>query len=104
MGKVLHKRRKLGKKNLGIEYFWIETINNPYQILITVNPKKYYKHFGNFSNNKKHKGVKKGKSGMVFKNAAARIAISRQTKNSDASKNKYIIQSRFTIVGGETQQ
>ena len=41
---------------------------------------------------------------MVFKNAAARIAISRQTNNSDASKNKYIKQSRFTIVGGEMQQ
>ena len=45
------------EKQLG--YFEIESVDNPCQVVITVNPKEYYEHFENFCCNKKHKGRKK---------------------------------------------
>ena len=36
--------------------FEIESIDNPCQVVVTVNPKEHYEQFENFSSNKKHKG------------------------------------------------
>ena len=95
-------RDKILEKKLG--YFDIESINNPCQVVIAVNPKKYYKHSENFSSNKKHKGIRKGEQGMEFENFASRIATSRQIDNFQALKYEYVNQSHFTTIGGEMQQ
>ena len=44
-------------KKLG--YFEIESVDNPCQIVIAINPKEYLEHFQDFSVNKKYKGQKK---------------------------------------------
>ena len=52
------------KKQVGL--FEIESINVPNIITIAINPKEYREEFQDFSNNKKHKGIKKGTPGMDF--------------------------------------
>ena len=52
------------KKQVGL--FEIESINSPNIITIAINPKEYREEFDNLSNNKKHKGIKKGTPGMDF--------------------------------------
>ena len=86
------------------DIFEIESIDNPCQIVIAINPKEYLEHFEDFSVNEKHKGQKKGTPGMDFENFASRIATSRQIDNFDAPKNEYTKQHRFTIIGGEIQK
>ena len=46
------------KKQVGL--FDVENINVANIITIAINPKEYREEFENFSNNKKHKGIKKG--------------------------------------------
>ena len=58
----------------------VESINNPCQIVIVVNPKEYFKQFENLGSNKKHKGIKKGTQDMDFQNYANRILFSTTTK------------------------
>ena len=41
---------------------------------------------------------------MEFENFARRIATPRQIDNFDTSKNEYLDQLRFTIIGGKLQQ
>ena len=53
--------------------FEIDNIDNPNVCTIAVNLRKYFEKFKNKSVNKKHKGVKKGTSGMMFENYAQRI-------------------------------
>ena len=64
-------RDKTLEKKLG--YFEIESIDNPCQIVLAINPKEYYKYFEDFANNKNQTGQKKGTSGMNFENFALRI-------------------------------
>ena len=52
------------KKRVGL--FEAESINTPNIITISINPKEYYEEFDDQSNNKKHKGIKKGTPGMDF--------------------------------------
>ena len=99
--RFLARGKSLAKK---LSYFEGESINNPCQIVITVNPKEYYVHFESFSSSKRHKDIRKDERGMEFDNFAARIAPSRQIDNSEAPKNEYVKQLRFTIVGGKMQQ
>ena len=51
----------------------IEHVDNPTFVTVAVNPQEYYKSFENNSLNKKHKGIKKGSSGMDFENYPNRI-------------------------------
>ena len=52
------------RKRVG--FFEIENINKPNVITIALNPKEYYEHFIDHSDNKKHKGIKKSTPGMDF--------------------------------------
>ena len=45
------------KKKLG--YYEIESIENPCQITVVINPKEYRKQYEDLKTKKKHKGVKK---------------------------------------------
>ena len=53
----------------------IEHVDNPCFVTVAVNPKEYYKSFEDNSLNKKHKGIKKGSSGMDFENYPSRILL-----------------------------
>ena len=64
-------RKKSIRKKLG--YCEIENIDNPCLVTITVNLKEYLKVLKKLKLNKKHKGIKKGSSGMDFENFANRI-------------------------------
>ena len=52
------------KKNVGL--FEVENIDNANMITIALNPKEYYEQFVNYSDNKKHKGIKKLMPDMDF--------------------------------------
>ena len=54
------------KKKLG--YFVIEHIDDPCILTIACNPKEYFEMFEDKNINKKHKGIKKGFSGLCFEN------------------------------------
>ena len=54
-------------------YFEIEQIDNPCILTITANPKEYFEMFEDKSINKKHKGIKKGSTGLGFENFSQRI-------------------------------
>ena len=75
-------RNKDLEKKLG--YFEIESIGNPCQLVIAVNPKEYYEHFENFSHNKNIRVKKKETSRMNFDNFANRIVTSNQIDNFEA--------------------
>ena len=76
-----------------MEYCEIESIDNPWEIVIIVNPKKYYEDFEDFRCNKKHKGIRKCAPGMSFENFAKRIV----------TVNK-IERQRFSVGGDEMQK
>ena len=54
-------------------YFEIGNIDNPCFLTIACNPKEYYELFENSYINKRHKGIKKGLSGINFVNYAERF-------------------------------
>ena len=54
------------RKKLG--YFSIENIDDPYLVIVAVNPKEYFEKFESDNVNKKHKVLRKGASGMEFEN------------------------------------
>ena len=57
---------KESEKKLG--YFEIEHIDDPCILTIACNPKDYFEMFEDTNINKKHKGIKKGFSGLCFEN------------------------------------
>ena len=59
------------KKKLGL--FEIEHIDDPCERAIAVNPKEYIEKFSSDEINKKHKGLRKGTSGMDITNYGCRI-------------------------------
>ena len=82
------------QENNSYKSVWkIESIDNPWEIVIIVNPKKYYEDFEDFRCNKKHKGIRKCAPGMSFENFAKRIV----------PVNK-IEQQRFSVGGDEMQK
>ena len=54
-------------------YFSIENIDNPCLFTIACNPKEYFELFENSKINKKHKGIKKGSTGINFENYVSGI-------------------------------
>ena len=61
-----NKRRKLG-------YYEIENISDPCLLKLAVNPKEYLELLKSRYLNKKHKGIRKGSSGLGFENFSQRI-------------------------------
>ena len=64
-------RKASRKKKLG--YYEIENIGNPCIITLAVNPKEYLEMFKDFKLNEKHKGIKKGLTGLGFENFSERM-------------------------------
>ena len=60
------------RKRVGL--FEIENIDKPNVITIALNPKEYYEHFSNHSDNKKHKGLKKSTPDMDFDSYSNRLS------------------------------
>ena len=67
---IFGARKEQKRKKLG--YYEIEHIDNPCILTLAVNPKDYLELFEDKNLNKKHKKVKKGSSGLGFKNFAQR--------------------------------
>ena len=59
------------QKVLGL--YEVESINDPCLVTLAVNPREYFEYFKSENINKKHKGIKKGSSGMDYENYAERI-------------------------------
>ena len=62
-----------GHLKITLGYFSIENIDDLYVVTVAVNPKEYFEEFEGQSVNKKHKGLRKGASGMEFEDYAKRI-------------------------------
>ena len=54
-------------------YYEIENNNNPCILTVAVNPKEYLESFLDKKLNKKHRGIKKGSTGLGFENFNNRI-------------------------------
>lgn len=82
----------------------IEHIDNPCFGNIAVNSKEYYKLFEDNCFSKKHKGTRKGATGMDFKNYTSRIVSVNdcdyfQEPSADSKQG-----TKFSVVDGEMQQ
>ena len=56
-----------------LSLYVVESINDPCLVTLAVNPKEYYEYFKSEDVKKKHKGIKKGSSGMDYENVPERI-------------------------------
>ena len=79
-------QNKKVKKQVGL--FEDESINTPNIITVSINPKEYYEEFDDQSNNKKHKGIKKGTPGMDFSTYCSKLANISDYFESYVSENK----------------
>ena len=59
------------QKVLGL--YEVRHIDNPCYVTLAVNPKEYFEYFKSDNVIKKHKGIKKGTTGMEYENYAERI-------------------------------
>ena len=66
MARKENKRKKLG-------YHKIENIGNPCLLTMAADPKEYLELLKDRVLNKKHKGIKKGSSGLGFENFTQRM-------------------------------
>ena len=90
------------KKQVGL--FEAESINTATIITISINPKEYYEEFDDQSNNKKHKGIKKGTPGMDFSAYCSKLANISDYFESYVNENKTKIkQKRFQIMNDAMQ-
>ena len=98
LGYFLIQERKQ-KNELG--YYEIENIDNPCLVTIAVNPKEYLEVFQNTKLNKKHKGIKKGSSGIEFENFSKRINSLVNFDTFEKPSFEYKQVSRLTVDKGE---
>ena len=93
------------KKQVGL--FEVESINLPNIITIAINPKEYREEFDDLSNNKKHKGIKKGTPGMDFSAYCSKLHNITDYFDSyfkdNKRKSKKILQKRFQIINDAMQ-
>ena len=91
--------RKEKRKKLG--YYEIENMDNSCLLTMAVNPKEYLELLKDRVLNKKHKGIKKGSSGLGFENFAQRIKplVNFNTFEKPLPDQKQV--SRLTVVAGE---
>ena len=90
--------------NFVSKLFDIKSIDNPWEIVVTVNPKQNYEHFEDFRCNKKHKGTKQGSPSINFDNFAKRILSVNKIKNFENPKYQYHDQQRFSVIRGKMQK
>ena len=99
---IFGARKEQKRKKLG--YFEIEHIDNPCILTLAVNPKGYLELFEEKNLNKKHKGTKKGPSGLAFENFSQRIKplVNFDTSKKSPHNAKKVL--RLTVVAGEMVQ
>ena len=95
-------RKENLRKCLG--YFETENVDNPCFLSIACNPKEYYELFENSCVNKKHKGIKKGSSGMNFENYAERLVSSANFDTFEKPPANYKEVPRLTVFQGKMQK
>ena len=96
---IFRERKEHNRKKL--VYHEIEHVDNPCVLTLAVSPKEYFELFEDKNLNKKHKGIKKGSSGLGFKNVAGRIRslVNFDTFEQPSQDTKQV--SRFAVVAGE---
>ena len=77
-----------------VDPFEIESIDKPNVITIELNPKKYYDHFIDHYDNKKHKGLKKSTPGMDLDSYSTRLYDLTKYSNEFLNKPNKVIQSK----------
>ena len=87
---ILGARKEQKRKKLG--YYETELLDNPCILTMVVNPKDYLELFEDKGVNKKHKGFKKGSSGLGFENFSQRI---KSLEILILLKNHHTIQKKF---------
>ena len=83
--------------------FEVENINRANIITIALNPKEYYEEFDDYTNNKKHKGLKKSTPGMDFEAYCSRLATLSKYYNVHVKETKKIKQKRFQVINDSMQ-
>ena len=92
------------RKRVGL--FEIESIDKSNVITIALNPKEYYEHFIDHSDNKKHKGLKKPTLGMDFDSYSTRLSDLTKYSNeflTKPNKVEQIDQKRFQVINESMQ-
>ena len=100
----LNCRNEKLKKN--VRLFEVENIDNANVITIALNPKEYYERFVNYSDNKKHKGIKKLTPDMDFDSYSNRLSDLTEYFNeflSTDNKVQKIEQRRFQVTNESMQ-
>ena len=100
----LNCRNEKLKKNVPL--FEVENIDNANVITIALNPKEYYERFVNYSDNKKHKGIKKLTPDMDFDSYSNRLSDLTEYFNeflSTDNKVQKIEQRRFQVTNESMQ-
>ena len=82
-------------------YFSIENIADPCIVTVRVNPKEYFEEFKRQTTNKKHKGLRKGVTGMEFKDYAKRINLIKEIETFGHLPNEKQKQNRFAIKNNQ---
>ena len=91
---------KKENKQKKLRYYEIENINNPCLLTLAVNPKEYLELLKDRLLNKKHKRIKKGSTGLGFKNFMQTIKslVNFETLEKPPLDQKQV--SRFTVAQG----
>ena len=97
--KIFDARKENKRKKLG--YYEIGNIDNPCILTLAVNPKEYLELFIDKKLNEKHKGIKKGSTGLGFENFRNRITspVNFDTFKKPPHDTQKV--SRLTVVNGE---
>ena len=66
----------------------VEHINDPCYVTLAVNPKEYFELFKSYTINKKHKGIKKGSTGMDYQNYSERFKPLFYFETSETSESR----------------
>ena len=96
---IFGSRKESRRKKLG--YYKIGNIDNPCVVSLAVNPKEYLAMLKNSALNEKHKGNKKGSSGMGFENFSNRIKSLANFDTFEKPPAEYKEVSRFSVHQGE---
>ena len=89
------------KKQVGL--FEVENISRANIITIALNPKEYYEEFDDYSNNKKHKGLKKSTTGMDFDAYCSKLATTSEYFDKHIKQTKKIKQKTFQVINDSMQ-
>ena len=85
-------------------YFETEHIDNPCVLTIAANPKEYFEMFEDKGIYKKHKGIKKGSSGLGFENFSQRIKSLDNFDTFEKTPADFKEVFRFTVKAGEIRK